>query len=48
MGGICSTHSREERCINILVGISEGDRTSRVSVRRRKSNIRVGLSETEW
>jgi hypothetical protein len=43
MGGSCSAHGEDEKCINILVGKTEGKRVLERLTRRWEDNIKMYL-----
>jgi len=45
MGGACSTHGRDEKCIKILVRTPGSKRPPGRSMRRWEDNIRMDLRE---
>jgi hypothetical protein len=47
-GGACSTHGRDEKCIYILVGKSEGKRSLGTPRRGWENNIRNHVREIGW
>jgi hypothetical protein len=47
MGGACSKHGRDEKCIYILVGKPKG-KSPRGRPRHRLENIRIDLREIGW
>jgi hypothetical protein len=48
MGGTCSTYGEDERCIQVLVGKTEGMRPLGRPRRRWKNNINMDLQEVGW
>jgi len=49
MGGACSTHGRDKKCIQyILVGKPEGKRPLKRPRNIWKDNIKLDLTETGW
>jgi hypothetical protein len=48
VGGTCSTHGRDEKCIQYLGWKTEGKRLLGRPKRRWKDNIRVDLKEIGW
>jgi hypothetical protein len=45
MGGACSTYGGENRCMQVLVGISKGMRTTGRLRRRWGDNIKMDLQD---
>jgi len=48
MTSACSTHGRDEKCIQCLIGKPEGDRPLGRLRCRWEDNIRMHLSEIGW
>jgi hypothetical protein len=48
MGGACSTHGSDEKCINILVGKPEGKRQLGVPGRKQEDYIKIYHREIVW
>jgi hypothetical protein len=48
MGGTCSTHARDEKCIQYFGWEHEGKRPLGSHRRRREDNIRMDLREIRW
>jgi hypothetical protein len=48
MDGACSTHGRDEKCMQNLVGKPECVRPLGRPRRRREDNIRINVREMEW
>jgi hypothetical protein len=47
-GGSCSTHGRDEKCIQNFFGKPEGKRPFGRSRRRWEDNVRMDLREVPW
>jgi hypothetical protein len=48
MGGVYSTHGKEDKCLQYLVGKPERKRLIGRPRRRWKDNIRMELTQIEW
>jgi hypothetical protein len=48
MGGKCSTHGRDEKCVENFGQKSRQDETTQRPRHRREDNIRIDLRETGW
>jgi hypothetical protein len=48
MGGTCSAYRVEERCIQVLVGRSEGNRPPGSPRHRWVDNIKMDIQEVGW